>query len=106
MLPRSAKISTHTHRKDTLNLIFDNLDRKDDAGKFARRLLRELDSLWIFLEVAGVEPTNNRSERVLRFGVLWRTRSQGTRGDKGNRWVERILSPPAPNSTLAQQAKL
>ena len=82
----------NTFYTQLLDLIFDNLDRKDDAGKFARRLLRELDSLWIFLEVAGVEPTNNRSERVLRFGVLWRKRSQGTRGDKGNRWVERILS--------------
>jgi len=75
-----------------IDLIFDNLRRHDDAGKFARRLLREIDSLWVFLEVAGVEPTNNRSERVLRFGVLWRKRSQGTRSEKGNRWVERILS--------------
>jgi len=30
--------------------------------------------------------------RALRFGVLWRKRSQGTASDKGNRWVERILS--------------
>jgi transposase len=28
----------------------------------------------------------------LRFGVLWRKRSRGTASDKGNRWVERILS--------------
>src|SRR5215510_5427959 len=37
-------------------------DRQDDAGKFARRLLREMDSLWIFLAQQGVEPTNNRAE--------------------------------------------
>src|SRR5215468_11676815 len=30
--------------------------------------------------------------RALRFGVLWRKRSLGTASDKGNRWVERILS--------------
>jgi len=30
--------------------------------------------------------------RALRCGVLWRKRSQGTASDKGNRWVERILS--------------
>jgi transposase len=41
---------------------------------------------------SGVEPTNNRAERALRFGVLWRKRSLGTASDKGNRWVERILS--------------
>jgi transposase len=64
----------------------------DDAGRFARRLLREMDSLWVFLVQHGVEPTNNRAERALRFGVLWRKRSQGTASTKGNRWVERILS--------------
>lgn len=67
-------------------------DRSDEAGRFARRLLREVDSLWVFLAQHGVEPTNNRAERALRFGVLWRKRSQGTASTKGNQWVERILS--------------
>jgi transposase len=67
-------------------------DRSDEAGRFARRLLREMDSLWVFLAQHGVEPTNNRAERALRCGVLWRKRSQGTASTKGNRWVERILS--------------
>jgi transposase len=51
-----------------------------------------MDSLWVFLAQHGVEPTNNRAERALRFGVLWRKRSLGTASDKGNRWVERTLS--------------
>jgi transposase len=67
-------------------------DRADEAGRFARRLLREMDSLWVFLAHHGVEPTNNRAERALRFGVLWRKRSLGTASTKGNRGVERILS--------------
>ena len=67
-------------------------ERSDDAGRFARRLLREMDSRWVFLVHQGVEPTNNRGERALRFGVQWRKRSLGTASDKGNRWVERILS--------------
>jgi len=67
-------------------------DRQDDAGRFARRLLREMDALWAFLTHHGVEPTNNRAERALRCGVLWRKRSLGTASDKGNRWVERMLS--------------
>jgi transposase len=37
-------------------------DRSDEAGRFARRLLREIDSLWVFLAQHGVEPTNNRAE--------------------------------------------
>jgi transposase len=67
-------------------------DQQDDAGRFARRLLREMDSLWVFLAHHGVEATNNRAERALRCGVLWRKRSLGTASSKGNRWVERILS--------------
>jgi transposase len=73
-------------------LINENHDRRDDAGKLARRLLREMDSLWVFLYVRGVEPTNNRAERALRFGVLWRKRSFGTDSEKGDRWVERLLT--------------
>jgi transposase len=64
----------------------------DDAGQLARSIAREIESLWVFLDQNGVEPTNNRAERALRFAVLWRKRSYGTQSDKGNRWVERILS--------------
>ena len=67
-------------------------ERQDDAGRLVRRLLREMDSLWVFMSHYGVEPTNNRAERALRFGVQWRKRSLGTASAKGNRWVERILS--------------
>jgi transposase len=66
--------------------------RQDEAGRLARRLQREMASLWVFLVEHGVEATNNRAERALRFGVLWRKRSNGTASVKGNRWVERILS--------------
>ncbi|MCP3896225.1 MAG: transposase, partial [Bacteroides sp.] len=75
-----------------IDLIFDHQQQKNEAGALARSLIRQIDSLWVFLEVSGVEPTNNRAERVLRFGVLWRKRSKGTQSEKGNRWVERILS--------------
>jgi transposase len=65
---------------------------EDDAGRLSREILREIDTLWVFLDEAGVEPTNNRAERALRFAVLWRKRSNGTQSEKGNRWVERLLS--------------
>lgn len=67
-------------------------ERSDDAGRLARRLQREMASLWVFLREQGVEPTNNRAERALRFAVMWRKCSSGTESDKGNRWVERSLS--------------
>ena len=66
--------------------------RSDDAGRLVRHLRREAGSLWVFLNAPGVEPTNNRAERALRFGVLWRKGSLGTASAKGNAWVQRSLS--------------
>jgi transposase len=74
------------------SLINRHATREDKAGTFARRLEREGEALWVFLDVEGVEATNNIAERAHRFGVLWRKRRQGTCSEKGNRWVERVLS--------------
>ena len=67
-------------------------ERKGKAGTFAKRLEREKDSLWVFLQEAGVSPTNNHAERMIRFPVQWRKSSLGTASEKGERWVERILT--------------
>ena len=48
--------------------------------------------MWTFLCVDGMEPTNNRAERALRFAVLWRKMSLGTQSEKGERWIERVAS--------------
>jgi len=39
-----------------------------------------------------VDPTNNRAERALRFAVLLRKRSGGTRTNHGDRYIERLLT--------------
>jgi transposase len=75
-----------------VHLLAEQENADNDAGKLSRSLIREMITLWVFLEEQGVEPTNNRAERALRAGVLWRKRSKGTQSDKGDRWVERILS--------------
>jgi transposase len=48
--------------------------------------------LWTFLDVEGVEPTNNASERSLRHAVIWRKLSFGTQSAAGSRFVETILT--------------
>jgi transposase len=50
------------------------------------------DWLWTFLDVEGVEPTNNVSERALRPAVIWRKLSFGTQSAQGSRFVETILT--------------
>jgi transposase len=48
--------------------------------------------LWTFLDVEGVEPTNNASQRALRPAVNWRKLSFGTQSPQGSRFVETILT--------------
>jgi hypothetical protein len=48
--------------------------------------------LWTFVDVEGVEPTNNASERALRHGVIWRKLSFGAQSESGSRFVETILT--------------
>ena len=55
-------------------------------------LTKHGDWLWTFLEVEGVEPTNNASERALRHPVIWRKLSFGTQSPRGSRFVETILT--------------
>jgi transposase len=75
-----------------VHLLTRHSHRQDEVGKFARTLEREMRALWTFVVEEGVEPTNNRAERALRFAVVWRKLMQGTYNAKGDRWVERILS--------------
>jgi transposase len=49
-------------------------------------------TLWTFVEVEGVEPTNNAAEQALRQAVIWRKLSFGTQSADGSRFVERLLT--------------
>ena len=71
-----------------VHLLADHRQRRDEAGTLARTLEREMGALWTFVVEKGVEPTNNRAERALRFAVLWRKMMQGTYNEKGDHWVE------------------
>jgi len=57
-----------------------------------RELLAVEASLWTFVDVEGVEPTNHHAERMLRPAVLWRKGSFGCVGEGGCRFVERMLT--------------
>ena len=62
----------------------------------------KFDSLWVFLYEEGVEPTNNRAERVLRHGVILRKLSYGSQSETGQVFIERILTI---TGTLKERAK-
>jgi transposase len=67
-----------------------------------RDILKRREALWTFVQVEGVEPTNNAAERSIRPGVLWRKRSFGTQSAAGSRFVESMLTVVA---TLKQQQR-
>jgi transposase len=59
---------------------------------FCKELWEHRENLWTFVDVAGVEPTNNAAERALRHAVIWRKLSFGTQSVSGSRFVERMLT--------------
>jgi len=72
------------------------------AGRLAQRLRTHGDSYFRFVTTPGVEPTNNLAEQAIRFVVIDRLITQGTRSETGQRWSERIWTVIA---TCAQQGR-
>jgi transposase len=62
------------------------------AATFCTNVLGLVPAVWRFVVTAGVEPTNNHAERLLRRGVLWRKSSFGCTSVAGCRFVERLLT--------------
>jgi len=70
-----------------------------DADDLWRKLGKSLLKLWPavfrFIDVEGLEPTNNFAEHAVRWGVILRKLTQGTRSDMGSICVSRVLSVTA-----------
>lgn len=76
--------------KDWLKDGIFSLDKR--LSRFSWNLLGDIDCLWTFLRIQGMEPTNNQAERDLRPMVLWRKKSFGTKGEGGRSYVTVIGS--------------
>jgi len=60
------------------------------ARKLKKRFRGKLaNNYFVFLTDPNVEPTNNDTERAIRYLVIDRLVTQGTRGQNGMRWCER-----------------
>ncbi len=68
----------------------------------AKRLESHGDSYFRSITTPGVEPTNNLAEQAIRFVVIDRRITQGTRSERGDRWCERIWTVMA---TCSQQGR-
>ena len=72
------------------------------ARNLAERFRKHGAAYFRFVTTPGIEPTNNLAEQAIRFVVIDRRITQGTRSEKGRRWCERIWTVIA---TCAQQGR-
>lgn len=73
-----------------------------EARNLARRFEKHGSSYIRFISNPDIDPTNNLAEQAIRFVVLDRHVTQGTRGEVGQRWSERIWTIIA---TCTQQSR-
>jgi transposase len=73
-----------------------------EARNLADRFRTNGASYFTFVTAPGLPPTNNLAEQAIRFVVLDRRITQGTRGEAGRAWCERIWTVLA---TCAQQGR-
>ena len=89
-------------RADVLHSATHDVPPTKHCQNLALRFTKHGDSYFRFITTPGVEPTNNLAEQAIRFVVIDRLITQGTRSDSGNRWCERIWTVIA---TCAQQGR-
>ena len=73
-----------------------------EVQNMADRFRQHGDAYFQFITTPGVDPTNNLVEQAIRFVVIDRYITQGTRSPKGRTWCERIWTLLA---TCAQQGR-
>ena len=73
-----------------------------EAKNLARRFQKHGASYIRFITTPGIEPTNNLAEQAIRFVVIDRHITQGSRSETGQRWLERIWTIIA---TCTQQGR-
>ena len=73
-----------------------------EAKNLTRRFENHGESYIQFMTTPGVDPTNNIAEQAIRFVVIDRHVTQGSRSEAGQRWLERIWTTIA---TCTQQGR-
>ena len=79
-----------------------NVPATSEAKNLARRFTKHGASYIRFVTTPGIEPTNNLAEQAIRFVVIDRRVTQGSRSETGQRWLERIWTVIA---TCTQQGR-
>ena len=79
-----------------------SIPKSKEAYNIFNRFDKHGDSYIRFITTPGLEPTNNLAEQAIRFVVIDRQVTQGSRSEAGQKWLERIWTVMA---TCAQQGR-
>ena len=77
-------------RRDRLIRQFKSAPDRPGVRDLRQRFKLHAKQFFTFVTTPDIEPTNNLTEQAIRYIVIDRKVTQGTRGDKGQRWSERI----------------
>ena len=80
----------------------DYVPLRSEAQNMAKRLRENGQSYFTFITTPEIDPTNNCAEQAIRFVVIYRKVSQGTRSENGRAACERFFTVI---STCARQGK-
>jgi len=90
-------------RQQLLKVATTRVPDSTHARNLAKRFRENGEAYFRFITTPGIDPTNNLAEQAIRFVVIDRHITQGTRSEKGRRWCERIWTVIA---TCAQQGRV
>ena len=79
-------------------------EQHTEAQNMADRFLKHGEAYFQFITTPGIEPTNNAAERAIRFIVIGRVVTQGTRSIKGRTAGERLWTIIATCKLQGQSA--
>jgi transposase len=99
---REFRVRLETARDEVLRRGTHDVPATRASTNLAKRLESHGESYFRFITTPGLEPTNNLAEQAIRFVVIDRRITQGTRSDRGDRWCERIWTVMA---TCSQQGR-
>ena len=91
-------------RQDILLHGMSNVPQTKESQNMAKRFRLHGDAYFRFITTPGIEPTNNLAEQAIRFVVIDRVITQGTRSEQGRKWCERIWTVVATCSNQTRSA--
>jgi transposase len=89
-------------RQKILTVGLEHVPESREAQNMANRFRKHGEAYFRFITTPGMDPTNNVAEQAIRFVVIDRLVTQGTRSEKGRHWCQRIWTVLA---TCARQGR-